>query len=130
MARSRLACFAIACFAGACAQPAPIASGQLREVRDEPLPPFETHEDCVDILPGERIRYAFNADAPLAFSIRYREGKVLVMPLVREQVRRDEGEFTPLTAQHYCLVFEAGAQPAMLDYQVQLIRGDQARRAQ
>jgi hypothetical protein len=43
--------------------------------------------------------------------------------VTRERVRSDKGVFDPLTAQDYCLMWEGGAQPTLLDYRVRLLPG-------
>ena len=107
----------------ACAvAPPSIESGKLREVRDQPLLPYEIHEDCVAMVSGDRLEYSFKTQASVAFNIHYHEGKVVVMPVTRTSVQQDEGKFEPLTAQDYCLMWEAGVVDTMLEYRVQLIR--------
>ena len=107
---------------GCAAQPT-IVPGKAREVQAHPLPPYQTHEECAKLLPGDRLEYSFNADAPLHFNIHYHEGKAVIMPLSRDNVKADRGEFKVLIAQEYCLMWEAGAGGTPLDYRVRLIRG-------
>jgi hypothetical protein len=109
----------------ACAAQPAIAPGKPYEVRAHPLPPYQIHEECVQLLPGDRLEYAFDAQAPLSFNIHYSEGAVLVMPLSRERVTSDRGDFKPTLAREYCLMWEAGPQGTPVDYQVRLIRGKQ-----
>ena len=40
------------------------------------------------------------------------------MPIVREKTRADAGVFATPAAQDYCLMWEAGAAGALLDYRV------------
>ena len=108
---------------GGCAAAPGLASGAPLEVRDRPLPPYQMHEECASLVPGDRLRYRFESTAPLAFNIHYHEGKAVVMPVTRERVSADEGTFAPLVAHDYCLTWEAGAQGAMVDYTVQVMRG-------
>ena len=107
---------------GCAAQPT-IVPGKVREVKAHPLPPYQMHEECAKLQPGDRLEYSFTADAPLHFNIHYHEGKAVVMPLSRDKVKADSGEFKVLIAQEYCLMWEAGAGGTPLDYRVRLIRG-------
>lgn len=107
----------------ACAAQPALVPGKLREVRAHSLPPYQIHEECVKLVPGDRLEYSFDAQAPLNFNIHYHEGLVLVMPLSRERVTSDSGDFRPNLAQEYCLMWEAGPQGTPLDFRVRLIRG-------
>ena len=42
------------------------------------------------------------------------------MPVVREKSRGDAGVFAPPLAHHYCLMWEAGAAGALIDYRMRL----------
>jgi hypothetical protein len=108
--------------AGCAAAPA-IEPGKPLEVRAHPLPPYEVHEECASLRPGDRLHYRFESKAPLAFNIHYHEGKAVVMPVTRERATADEGTFVPLAAHVYCLMWEAGAEGTAIDYAVRLTRG-------
>ena len=108
--------------AGCAATPA-IEPGKALEVRAHPLPPYEVHEECASLRPGDRLHYRFESTAPLTFNIHYHEGKAVVMPVTRERVSADEGTFAPLAAQEYCLMWEAGAAGTTIDYTLRLTRG-------
>lgn len=109
----------------ACAAQPTIAPGKVLEVKAHPLPPYQMQEECAKLQPGDRLEYSYNADAPLNFNIHYHEGKAVIMPLTRDNVKADGGEFKALIAQDYCLMWEAGAGGTPLDYRVRLIRGKQ-----
>ena len=108
--------------AGCAATPA-IEPGKPLEVRAHPLPPYEIHEECASLRPGDRLHYRFESTVPLAFNIHYHEGKAVVMPVTRERVTADDGTFVPLAAHVYCLMWEAGAEGTTIDYAVRLTRG-------
>ncbi len=108
--------------AGCAATPA-IEPGKPLEVRAHPLPPYEIHEECASLRPGDRLHYRFESKAPLAFNIHYHEGKAVVMPVTRERATADEGTFVPLGAHVYCLMWEAGAEGTTVDFAVRLTRG-------
>lgn len=107
----------------ACAAQPTIVPGKVHEVKAHPLPAYQMHEECTKLEPGDRLLYSFKADAPLHFNIHYHEGNAVIMPLTRDKVRSDDGEFRVLVAQDYCLMWEAGATGTPLDYRVRLIRG-------
>lgn len=106
-----------------CAAAPAIEPGKPLEVRAHPLPPYEVHEECASLRPGDRLHYRFESKAPLAFNIHYHEGKAVVMPVTRERATADEGTFVPLAAHVYCLMWEAGAEGTTIDYAVRLTRG-------
>jgi hypothetical protein len=108
--------------AGCAATPA-IEPGKPLEVRAHPLPPYEAHEECASLRPGDRLHYRFESTAPLAFNIHFHEGRAVVMPVTRDRATADEGTFVPLAARDYCLMWEAGAEGATIDYAVRLTRG-------
>ncbi len=107
----------------ACAATPAIAPGKPLEVRAHPLPPYQVHEECASLRPGDRLHYRFESTAPLAFNIHYHEGRAVVMPVTRERATADEGTFAPLVARDYCLMWEAGAEGTTIDYSVRLTRG-------
>ena len=101
---------------------APISADVPKVVRGHPLPPFELHEECMRLEPGDRLEYAFESSEPVDFNFHYHEGKVIVMPLVREKSRAEAGVYAPQIAQDYCAMWEAGPAGALLDYRVRLRR--------
>jgi len=119
----RRAAAAAALALAACATPPGLEPGRPREVLAHPLPPYQSHEECVALALGDRLQYRFGSTAPLAFNIHYHEGRAVVMPVTRERVSADEGTFAPLVAQEYCLMWEAGAEGTTIDYTLRLTRG-------
>ena len=84
-----------------------IAAGKLVEV-------------CGKLSAGNKIRWDFEVSTPVDFNVHYHEGKAVVMPIVRDKTRADAGVFAPPAAQDYCLMWEAGAAGALIDYRVRL----------
>jgi hypothetical protein len=106
-----------------CATLAACAGGEYR--LDAPrsaagveIAPYAIHEECVALEPGERFNYYFASVAPLAFNIHYHEGNAVVMPVVRDKVTQDSGDFTADRRQVYCLMWEAGVQPSVIEYRI------------
>ena len=116
-------CFcALALALFACASES-IRPGVPREVTGQRITPFEIHEECLNMLPGDWLVYRFQAQRPVAFNIHYHEGKSVIMPVSRDNATADDGTFRPLIPQDYCLMWEAGREGAILDYRILLSRG-------
>jgi hypothetical protein len=121
--RMRLvAAIALALPLAACAAQPGIVPGGMHEVKAHPLPPFQIHEECVKLEPGDRLDYAFTATAPVHFNIHYHEGSAVIMPVTRDKVMAESGRFEAVVAQEYCLMWEAGAAGTPLDYSVRFTR--------
>ena len=103
----------------ACA-PVPITAAAPKTVAGRPLPPYEMHEECVELKPGDRLDYMFESNELVNFNVHYHEGNAILMPIVREQSRGDAGVYAPSLARHYCLMWEAGAAGALIDYRIRL----------
>lgn len=99
---------------------APLTAEAPRIVTGMVLTPYEIREDCVRLSPGDRLDYTFDATDPVAFEIRYREGVSALSPIVRAPVRTDAGAYTAPLGLQYCLVWEAGAAGALVDYRLRL----------
>jgi hypothetical protein len=82
------------------------------------IAPYAMHEECVELDRGERISYYFASVAPLSFNIHFNESNAVIMPIVREKVTEDSGDFTADRKEIYCLMWEAGAQPSVLEYRI------------
>jgi hypothetical protein len=103
----------------ACA-PTAVTAEQPKAVTSMPLPPFEIREDCVRLVPGDRLDYEFSASQPVAFEIRYREGDAVIAPIVRDASVGDSGVFAARIERNYCLAWEAGLAGALVDYRLRL----------
>lgn len=103
----------------ACVAPM-ITAESPRAVRGHPLPAYALHEECLRLSPGDRVEYAFESTEPVDFNFHYHEGKTVVLPVVRDKSRADAGVFVPPVAQDYCLMWEAGAAGALIDYRIRL----------
>jgi hypothetical protein len=101
----------------------PLKPGAPREVSGLRINPYEAHEECVAMKPGDVLDYHFDAQRPVTFNIHFHEGNAVILPIARDNVTTDEGTYQPLLAQDYCLMWEAGREGAILDYRVKLIPG-------
>ncbi len=97
-----------------------ITADAPKVVSAHPLPPYQIHEECLKLEPGDRVEYRFESTEPVDFNIHYHEGKAVAMPVVREKSRADAGIYAAQIAQDYCLMWEAGVAGATIDYWVRI----------
>jgi len=83
------------------------------------LAAYAIHEECLRLLPGERIDYRFKAQPPVAFNIHFHESNAVIMPVDIASSVDEAGVFEADREQTYCLMWEAGAQGSRLDYRIQ-----------
>lgn len=121
--RRRLAPVLLLPVLAGCATAAPPTPNVPVSVKGQAIAPYALHEECVKLVPGDRLEYHFTAGAPLNFNIHYHEGKAVVLPVSRDGVGSDSGVFQPRVAQDYCLMWEAGATATTIDYHFVLRRG-------
>ncbi len=119
--RTRLLAAAIALPLAACAGE-PMLPGTPKIVADLRIAPYEWHEECVALVPGDRLDYRFEAKSPVTFDIRYREGGMVLSPVARANVTEHSGIYAPRGAHRYCLWWEAGPEGALVDYRIRLLR--------
>jgi hypothetical protein len=106
----------------ACATRGPADPDAPREARGRPLAPHALHEECMKLAAGDRLDYRFTSTGPVAFNVHYHAGNAVVMPVAREAITADSGIFQPVLAEDYCVMWEAGAAPVLLDYRVAVRR--------
>jgi hypothetical protein len=82
------------------------------------IAPYAIHEECVALEPGERINYYFESVAPVGFNIHYHDANAVIMPVTRDKVTQDSGDFTAERKEIYCLMWEAGPEPSVLEYRI------------
>jgi|KBSSwiStaDraftv2_1062776.scaffolds.fasta_scaffold02241_15 hypothetical protein len=112
---------ALALAVSACASEQ-IQPGAPREVAEKKINPFEVHEECLTLIPGDWLVYRFTAQRPVDFNIHYQEGNSVIMPLLRDKATEDDDTFRPLVARDYCLTWQAGREGAIIDYRILLNR--------
>ncbi|HEY3178657.1 MAG TPA: hypothetical protein VGL25_07240 [Casimicrobiaceae bacterium] len=105
---------------GGCAEK-PIVPGQPK-VANIDLAPYVMHEECVDLVQGDRLDYRFASNNPVKFFIYYRDSNMVVEPITREGVVEDAGVFAPRITARYCLSWEANAAGALIGYQANVRR--------
>jgi hypothetical protein len=80
------------------------------------LPSYQIHEECFTVKAGERVEYRFESDEPVDFNLHYHEGGAVVMPVSSDKSLEAAGVYAVQIPQDYCLMWEAGAAGAVLDY--------------
>jgi hypothetical protein len=121
IARRRGVAAIVALFAAACAEQ-PLAPGRPKAATLD-LAPYAVHEECADLVLGDRLDYRFESNAPVKFNISYRDSNMIVVPITRDDVMADSGVFAPLIKSRYCLSWEANASGALVDYHAAVRRG-------
>ena len=106
---------------GGCAGTLTVTDGP-KVVSAHPLPSYQVHEECFKLGDGDRVDFAFESSEPVDFNIHYHEGQAVVMPISREKSRSDAGIYVARIAQDYCLMWEAGAAGALINYRLQIRR--------
>ena len=109
--RRTLACCLFAALAGCASTP---ADPDARESKGQNIAPYESHEECLTLGPGDRLDYRFSSTSAVTFNIRYRENNAIISPIVREGVTADSGIFQPVARHTFCLAWEAGPVPVLV----------------
>ena len=82
------------------------------------LSPYSVHEECIEMRSGERIGYVFEARVPIAFSIQYKDGNAVILPLTRDSTTDESGDFIADRDHVYCLVWKSGAEGSAIAYRL------------
>jgi hypothetical protein len=106
---------------GACAVDT-ITPDAPKAISELSIAPFEVHEECTQLVPGDRLDFRFEAQRPVAFHIYYKDGLMFIAPVSREDVTEFSGIFNAPNERRYCLRWEAGQQGAVIDYRIRVLR--------
>jgi len=80
------------------------------------LAPFQFQELCLELVPGDEIRYDFQSNQPIEFNIHYHDGLRLRFP-VKLTATAHGGNFVAELNQTYCLMwFNRSLAEASLKY--------------
>jgi hypothetical protein len=82
------------------------------------IAPYATHEECIAMHDGERIGYFFEARVPVTFTIQYKEGNAVIIPLTRDATTDESGDYTADHDQTYCLTWKAGVEGSAIAYRL------------
>jgi hypothetical protein len=97
---------------------ATLTAGEAKVVRAHPLASYQIHEECFKLEEGDRVEFRFESTEPVDFNLHYLEGHAVVMPISREKSSEHGGVYLAPLAQDYCLMWEAGAAGALIDYRI------------
>jgi hypothetical protein len=106
----------------ACAAQDTIVAGEPRTAEELGIAPYSFHEECAALQEGDRLNFHFEAKAPVAFQIYYREGSASISTVNRDGVTEFGGVFNVPGTRRYCLRWDAGPQGALLDFRIRLQR--------
>lgn len=95
-----------------------LVAGMERDAPRVVVAPYQSHELCARLAASERLDYRYTTSAPVTFSIAYREGSVVLMPVVQDRATSGSGIYEAPFPQRYCLGWEAGPPGAILSYRV------------
>ena len=105
----------------ACAMPDTLRPDEPRVATEFAIAPYEFHEECATLQGGDKIDYRFEAQAPVAFQIYYKEGIAFIATVTRDDVRQWSGVFNAPAARRYCVRWDAGPQGALVDYRIRIL---------
>ena len=97
---------------------APTDPDAPKDVSGQNIAPYEVHQECRNLVAGDRLDYRFTSSSPVSFNIHYHEINAVVIPLSREGVTADSGIFQPTAPHEFCLTWEAGGVPVVVSYRV------------
>lgn len=97
-----------------------MTAGEPKVVKAHPLPSYQIHEECFKLRDGDRVEFHFESNEPVDFNIHYHEGHAVVMPISREKTTEYGSVFRARLDQDYCLMWEAGAAGALIDYRISI----------
>lgn len=86
------------------------------------IAPYERYEQCVALDRGGRFDFYFVSVAPVAFNISYRDKNAVILPIVREHSTRESGQYVADHKDVYCITWEAGVEPTLLEYRLRPVR--------
>jgi hypothetical protein len=115
---AKTAVLATAMLAAACATTDPYRLDAPRSGAGVELAPYAMREECFRLDPGDRIDFYFSSTAGVAFNIHYHDANAVVMPIERMGAREASGDFEADRREIYCMMWEAGAESALIDYRV------------
>ncbi len=79
--------------------------------------PSKSHEECMEMMPGDVLSYSFNASEPVDFNIHCHEEGNVVCPVSKKSSKGGEGKFYAEKEQTYCLMWtNIQTKPVRLTY--------------
>jgi hypothetical protein len=81
---------------------APAIAANMKAVA---IAPSESHEDCYEVGPGQKLVYSFESSKPVAFSIHYHKYRKMVVVKEEKELSKYKGEYAPTEKHEYCLMW-------------------------
>ena len=99
-----------------------LVGGEPRVVSGMDIAPYEFHEECASLVPGDRLDYRFETRFPGHFEIYYKDGLAHVAAVTRDDVTAESGIYPVVRASRYCVRWDAGRAGNRLDFRVRVMR--------
>ncbi|NIR15790.1 MAG: hypothetical protein GWN86_18410 [Desulfobacterales bacterium] len=94
---------ALALFFISCAMPSTFQGDD--NVITESMKAVSVHEDCMKVMPGQKIVYAFEVSMPVHFNLHYHVDSEMEYPIIEKAVSKGENTYTAEIEQYYCLMW-------------------------
>lgn len=82
--------------------------------REIPVAPGKFKEVCVPLRAGDRVEWRFSSSTQTAFNVHYHVGEKAAYPEKRDAVSEANGVLAVDRDEHYCWMWKAGAQQAIV----------------
>lgn len=116
MALIRIAMVSLSCLILVACAAAPVKESGVIDIR-----PSGMHEECASMHRGQWIVYAFDASERVDFNIHYHADQKIFYPVEKRGIASDEGKFTPLTEDIYCLMWtNPNKAPVSVNYRYEI----------
>ena len=88
------------------------------------LKPQKIHENCLSLVPPQKLQYSFGTDKAVDFDIHYHKGDMVYYPVREKKAASTEGVFTPPSRGDYCMAWENRSPSAevQLEFRFKIIR--------
>ena len=85
------------------------------------IKPGKIAEECRNLQPGERLRYRFEASAPVPFNVHFHRGDSVEYPVKIDKTSHEASIFAAQSAEEFCWMWTNGTPDAVV-VQGELIR--------
>ncbi len=93
------------------------SSLQIKDETAVTINPSKLHEECMELMRGDALRYSFKVSDPVDFNIHFHEGGNIIYPISKQSTSADEGKFYADKEQTYCLMWtNIQTKPVRLTY--------------
>ncbi len=78
------------------------------------IKPGKIAEECRNLQPGERLRYRFEASAPVPFNVHFHRGNSVEYPVKIDKTSNEVSIFAAQSAGEFCWMWTNGTQDAVV----------------